>query len=167
MKTPIPGSYIFIRNPWENHLGQSLYFGGSISFSNPNGSLVLYGLGGNRSGRIRVTLTILRQTWEDTCSPSEIERTVSRFFRVWEGKNPHRYTVPKIVKLDLRKVDSFIQRDHEPFENKQDPGISNNPKRPDITSRPYCERDTDGDGNCSIHSAPGLLRIHSRASKPS
>jgi len=110
MKTPIPGSYIFIRNPWENHLGQSLYFGGSILFSNPNGSLVLYGLGGNRSGRIRVTLTILRQTWKDTCSPSEIERTVSRFFRAWERKNPHQYLVKRIAdpSIQHKETDSML-----------------------------------------------------------
>lgn len=94
MKTPIPGSYIFLRNPWQNHLGQNLYFGGSVAFSNPNGSLVLYGLGGNRTGKVRVTLTILRQEWEDVCSPTQIERTVSRFFKAWEAKNPHRYSRP-------------------------------------------------------------------------
>jgi hypothetical protein len=32
----------------------------------------------------------------------------------------------------------------------------------DVIGRCCCERDTDNDGNCHIHSAPGVLRVEKR-----
>lgn len=40
-----------------------------------------------------------------------------------------------------------------------DPKITNKPKRSLVAPRPCCERDSDGDGNCPIHSSPGVLRV--------